>query len=90
MRWKEGIRAIRTDGEWYLAGCDTPCQVSKKDISIVEAIENGICEDDKLVRYLAEKQGVSEVVEGLSLAQFMVDYMDYIGVSQEEDLVIKP
>lgn len=90
MQWKKDVTVVKRDGEWYLNDRESSRQVAGEDVPVVEAMEQGICDGKELVHYLAEKQKKSEVVAGLYLAQFMVeyiDYIDYIGISEEEVMI---
>ncbi|MCI8991437.1 MAG: hypothetical protein HFG80_01725 [Eubacterium sp.] len=83
MKWRKGVIAAKKNGEWYLEDQSILKHIEKKDAAIVELMEQGIYENKEIIRYLVEKNGTDEVAAAFLLAQFMVDYMDYIGVSQE-------
>lgn len=87
MRWREGVTAKKENGGWVLRSREESMYVAKKDCQIVEIMEQGICENNEMIRCLIEKNGTDEVVAGFLLAQFMVDYMDFIGMSQEISLI---
>ncbi len=77
----------KENGEWILRNQEESMYVAKEDCRIMEIMEQGICENNEMIRCLVERNGTDEVVAGFLLAQFMVDYMDFIGVSQENSLI---
>ena len=87
MRWREGVTVKKENGEWILRNQEESMHIAKKDCQIVEIMERGICENNEMIRFLVEENGTDEVVAGFLLAQFMVDYMDFIGISQEISLI---
>lgn len=87
MRWREGVTVKKENGEWILRSQEESMYVDKKDCRIMEIMEQGICENHEMIRCLVEENGTDEVVAGFLLAQFMVDYMDFIGISQENSLI---
>lgn len=77
MQWKSDVTIERNDGLWLCIG-DKKIAVDKDDETIVRKMEQGITDDDALLKCLSEDNGESLAECGLRLAQFVVDYGEYI------------
>ncbi|MCR4705802.1 MAG: hypothetical protein K5641_07040 [Lachnospiraceae bacterium] len=77
MKWRPEAEIIRGDETWV-------CMKGKKkkieaeDKAILDLMESGITDDDELVGKLAAKLGVDETDSSFRLAQFVVDYGEYL------------
>ncbi|MBR1476618.1 MAG: hypothetical protein IJ608_01495 [Lachnospiraceae bacterium] len=77
MKWKPDVKIERNNGLWLCRG-KKRIKVAEDDVLITEMIEEGITDDDALLKCLSEKIGDDEIGAGFSLAQFVEDYGDYI------------
>ena len=77
MKWKSDVIVECKDGLWLRIG-DRKCAVAKADEVIVRKMEEGITDDEALLKCLSEETEESPAESGLRLAQFVVDYGDYI------------
>ena len=77
MKWKSDVTVERKDGLWLRIG-EKQSAVAKADEAIVRKIEEGITDDEALLKSLSEETGESSAECCLRLAQFVVDYGPYI------------
>ncbi|MBR1629981.1 MAG: hypothetical protein IJ679_12075 [Lachnospiraceae bacterium] len=77
MKWKAGVEIERGDGMWARFG-DKAKEIKGDEALIAELMEEGIVEDEELVKKVAEKQGCDDIGSALRLAQFVEDFGDYI------------
>ena len=81
MKWKRKVTVTREQGESVLCLDKNRCSIPKADLYLVEAIWKGIHEDEKLKELIMEHDNCNEIVSGLTLAKFILDYQSYL----EED-----
>ena len=77
MKWKRDVIVERKDGLWLRIG-EKQSAVAKADEAIVRKMEEGITDDEALLKCLSEETGESPAECCLRLAQFVVDYGAYI------------
>lgn len=85
MQWKRGVTVTREKGKWYLIKDGVHHPIEEKDFPIIEAMEQGISEDKEIVAYLVRNQKQDEIVASFQLAQFMLDYIEFIRESAMQD-----
>ncbi|MEG0919705.1 MAG: hypothetical protein RSE61_07255 [Anaerovoracaceae bacterium] len=69
---------INKHGPWQLCLGNKIVSIAKEDIYIVKAVEDGISKDEDLVRLIAETEEIDEISAAFGLAQFLLDYSDFI------------
>lgn len=85
MQWRRGVTVENKKGKWYLINGERHQKIEEENIPIIEAMEQGVSEDKEIVRYLARTQKQDEIVASFQLAQFMLDYIDYISEPPAQD-----
>ncbi|MDD3252812.1 MAG: hypothetical protein PHV18_09650 [Lachnospiraceae bacterium] len=80
MRWKEDV-ILEKENPLRLRWGDKVLSIAERDVYLVKAVEKGICNDEDLVRLVAKEEGIDETAVAFGLAQFLLDYSDFI----EED-----
>lgn len=78
MKWKRKVLIITDQEKVFLCLGENRCFVPEADIYLVEAISKGIHEEEKLKELIMEHDNSNEIVAGLSLAKFILDYQSYI------------
>ncbi len=81
MKWKRKVTVNKEQGNTYLCLGDSRCPVSVEDLYLVEAIHHGMKEEDQLKKLIMKNDNANEIVAGLTLAKFILDYQNYL----EED-----
>jgi len=81
MKWKRKVTVTREQGESFLRLEKNRCSVPEADRYLVEAIWEGIQEEEKLKELIMKHDDCNEIVSGLTLAKFILDYQSYL----EED-----
>ncbi|MEG1763554.1 MAG: hypothetical protein RR256_08100 [Bacteroidales bacterium] len=51
--------------------------------------KKGISNDEDLVRLVADEEGIDETAAAFGLAQFLLDYSDFIAENQEQLIINK-
>ena len=77
MRWRIETEIIRGDEAWVCMGAKKK-KIEEADKIILDLMESGITDDDELIGKLSEKLGVDEADSAFRLAQFVVDYGEYL------------
>lgn len=81
MKLKRKVTVIREAGDVFLCLGQNRCSIPESDLYLVEAIRKGIHEEDRLKELIMEHDNSNEIVAGLTLAKFILDYQSYL----EED-----
>lgn len=81
MKWKRKVTVITEEGNVILCLGDNHCSVPETDLYLVNAVKKGIHEEEKLKELIMEHDNANEIVAGLTLAKFILDYQSYL----EED-----
>lgn len=77
MKWKREVTVEKIDE--YIIKCDyNQKKIAKEDEYIVKAVEEGINDDAEITQLIMTKENVDEIIAGLRLAQFIVDYGEFI------------
>ncbi|MDD4849563.1 MAG: hypothetical protein PHO10_02555 [Gemmiger sp.] len=77
MRFKPGV-TLTEQGGWKLTLGNRAAPVAPQDAALAGAIAQGVCEVDRLTALIARTRGVGEVDAAIDLAQFILDYGDFI------------
>lgn len=77
MRWKSDAIIDRHDGMWLRRG-NLSRLVNKDDEQIALLIDQGHTEDELLTRKVMDLEDGDENEAGLRLAQFALDYGDFL------------
>lgn len=83
MIWKSGVVVTRKGDNLLLTFNAKEQKVKNKDIYLVEAVENGISNDEDLKRIIAVHEKSNEVMASLSLANFILCYQNFIDEDKE-------
>lgn len=78
MNWRRKVTIITEQGKIFLCLGENRCPVPEVDRYLVEAIKNGIHEQEKLKELIMGHDKSNEIVAGLTLAKFILDYQNYI------------
>lgn len=82
MKWKRKVNMIEQEEEMVLCLGERWIVVAKEDTYLVEAIQNGTWEEEELKSLIMKHDQCNEIVAGLTLAKFILDYQDYIEKDQ--------
>lgn len=77
MKWKPGVVVIK-EPDYALQLGEIIQAVPEKEVYLVEAIEQGVTEDESLVRLIMETEQIDEIAAAFGLAQFLIDFGQYI------------
>ncbi|MDD2972144.1 MAG: hypothetical protein PHE02_08455 [Lachnospiraceae bacterium] len=77
MKWKKDV-ILDKQKSWRLHLDDKVLPIAEGDVYLVKAVEEGICNDEDLVRLIAREEGIDETAAAFGLAQFLLDYSDFI------------
>lgn len=77
MRWKKDVTVDRSDGLWLRRGCISR-RVAKDDEQIALLLSQGKTEDEELTGIVKNLEEDDEIRAGLRLAQFAIDYCDFL------------
>lgn len=81
MRWKKKVEVLKEQGNSILCRGKNVRVVLEEDLYLVEAIKKGVHEEEKLKKLIMEHDNANEIIAGLTLAKFILDYQSYL----EED-----
>ncbi len=81
MKWKRKVTITREQEEAFLCLDKNRCTIPESDLYLVEAIRKGTHEEEKLKELIMAHDSSNEIVAGLTLAKFILDYQSYL----EED-----
>ncbi|MDD3219175.1 MAG: hypothetical protein PHC41_06115 [Lachnospiraceae bacterium] len=81
MEWKSNVSVTKGDS-YVIADGTHEKKASKEDEYIIAAMEKGICDDEKLLQVIMEQEQYTEMIARLRLAEFVVEYGDYIAPIQ--------
>lgn len=65
---------------------DKKKEVPEEDKLIIDLMENGITDDDLLIREVSVYENADEILAKLRLAQFVEDYGDFIEAAEPSKL----
>lgn len=77
MKWKKDV-ILDKQNSWRLRRGDKVLPIAEGDVYLVKAVEEGICNDEDLVTLIAREEGIDETAAAFGLAQFLLDYSDFI------------
>lgn len=77
MKWKKDVTLDKQE-PWRLRFGDKVLPIAEGDVYLVKAVEKGICNDEDLIRLIAKEEGIDETAAAFGLAQFLLDYSDFI------------
>lgn len=78
MKWKRKVSIVIQDEELILSLGENWSVVAKRDWYLVNAVKNGVCEEEELKCLIMEQDQCNDIVAGLTLAKFILDYQNYI------------
>lgn len=78
MKWKRKVTVITEQGSPILCLGDSRYPVTEADLYLIEAIRDGIHEEEKLKELIMEHDKSDEILAGLTLAKFILDYQRFI------------
>ena len=84
MKWKPGATIERNKEELRFCYREPEEEQSKEktaakeDYYIIDAIESGMTDDKELLQLVGDTEQTNDVVSGFRLAQFILDYGEYI------------
>ncbi|MGN0151696.1 MAG: hypothetical protein ACI39Q_04410 [Wujia sp.] len=89
MKWKDEVTIEKRKNiyRFHMSGNEMP--VDQEDVYICDAIEGGMTDDKELLRLIMKKEDENEVIASLRLAQFVLDYGDFIS-NDLGHMVIEP
>lgn len=77
MKWKPKVKLTRKDG-LQLHLDDRVMDIEEKLHYLAKAVDSGTQDDDTLIRLIAQTEHINETAAAFGLAQFMIDYGDFI------------
>ncbi|MCR5626630.1 MAG: hypothetical protein K6F99_04875 [Lachnospiraceae bacterium] len=86
MKWKATVKLEKNDGLWLCLGHKKK-KIADEDTAIAELIENGVTEDDELLKAVSEKYEGDDISSGFRLAQFVEDYADFIAEAKKARII---
>ena len=87
MKWKKNV-TIEKNKTWNLNLGEEIKAIAEKDIYLVKAVEDGICDDEELIKLVAVEEEIDETAAAFGLAQFLLDYSDFIAEDTERYIII--
>lgn len=87
MKWKNNV--IYDKKQSFLRVNDSLTQVEEEDVFICDAVEAGITDEKALIDLIMEREKENNVMASFRLAQFVLDYSDYIS-NDIGHMVIEP
>lgn len=78
MKWKRKVSIVREQDEIRLCLGEHWTNVAREDRYLVEAIQNGIDKEEQLKNLIMKHDQTNDIVSGLTLAKFILDYQDYL------------
>lgn len=89
MKWKSDVVLEKNNKQYLFRLGDGMKQVEEGDAFICNAVEEGITEEKALIGLIMEQEKENDVMASLRLAQFVLDYSDYIS-NDVGHMVIEP
>ncbi|MDD3221602.1 MAG: hypothetical protein EOM34_05985 [Clostridia bacterium] len=86
MKWKKNVKVVREKG-LELKSSEGVQAIISSDEYIVNAMESGIEEDEKLIEFIMETEQVNEIAARFRLAEFLITYGNYIEELSEELMI---
>lgn len=87
MKWKNNV--IYDKKQSCLRLNDSLTQVEEEDVYICDALEHSITDEKAIIGLIMEQEKENDVMASLRLAQFVLDYGDYIS-NDVGHMVIEP
>jgi len=78
MKWKKNVTVIEEQEIVILCLGKNQCPVKEADLYIVKAIKKGIYGEEKIKEMIMKHDNSNEIVAGLTLAKFILDYQSYL------------
>lgn len=86
MKWKPQVVVTKENGCSLRLGNRTQT-VPQESVFIIKAIENSVTEDAELVRLIMKAESIDETAAAFGLAQFILDYGDFIAADTEHFII---
>ncbi|MEG2266252.1 MAG: hypothetical protein RSC68_18205 [Acinetobacter sp.] len=86
MKWKKDV-ILEKQQPWQLRLGDKITPIAERDMYLIKAVEKGISNDEDLVRLVAEEEGIDETAAAFGLAQFLLDYSDFIAEDRSHVMI---
>ncbi|NCB94603.1 MAG: hypothetical protein EOM40_18945 [Clostridia bacterium] len=86
MRWKNDVKIEKKNG-YMLKNKEGERKIKPEDEYIVKAMVKGICEDERLLEVIKKKEDLDEILSGFRLAEFLVEYGEYIEELKDELMI---
>ena len=77
MKWKKEI-IIKQEKGYILMLDEEKCRVKQEDEYLVKVMKRGIEKNEELKTVIMKEKQVSDAVAGFILAQFILDYQEFI------------
>lgn len=78
MKWKNRVEIISEHGNVILSLGKNRCPMVDTDYYLAEAIKKGIHKEEELKKLIMDHDESNEIVAGLTLAKFILDYQSYL------------
>lgn len=85
MKWKDGVR-IEKNKAVCICLENRKKEMPGEDMLIIGLMEEGVTDDEKLVREVAKRSDHNEISAGLRLSQFVVDYCDFLAPAKPSEI----
>ncbi|MGN0437302.1 MAG: hypothetical protein ACI4F4_02180 [Lachnospiraceae bacterium] len=89
MKWKNDVIFEKNKKQSFFRQNESVTQVEERDVFICDAVEDGITDEKAIIHLIMEQEKENEVLASLRLAQFVLDYSDYIS-NDIGHMVIEP
>lgn len=86
MQFKPEVTLTNQNG-WRLSMGDRSAPVAPEDVYLARAIAQGMGEIEQLKVLIAKAEGINEVAAAFRLAQFILEYGDFIAPDTEHYLI---
>lgn len=89
MKWKNDVIIEKKKNQYIFHLNQKKLQIEAKDCYICDAVEDGVTDDKELIQIIMEKEEENDVEASLRLAQFVLDYSEFIS-NDIGHMVIEP
>lgn len=86
MKWKKNVTLEKLQ-PWKIRLGDKVTPIAERDKYLIKAVEKGISNEEELVRLVANEEGIDETAAAFGLAQFLLDYSDYIAEDKSHFMI---
>lgn len=77
MKWKQDV-SVNRKGTYTFSSDKQVKEAAEEDYYLIDAIEKGMTDDKELAQLVVEKEELNEAAAGFRLAQFILDYGEFI------------